>query len=75
MDTIGYYNELMNSIDNNELIHIKEAKLNFIKEIESIQIDYLMKAWEIIFPKEDYPKQDSIHGINIIVEKLLAEAK
>jgi hypothetical protein len=68
------YNELMTSIDKNELKSIKTKKHKLLKEIDSIQ-ESIKKAWDEFFPNIDYPHQNTIHGVNIVIELLLAEAE
>ena len=63
---LNSYDNLMNSIDNNEISHVRLAKKDLIEQIDSTQ-ELLKKAWNRIFPEKEYPKQNTIHGINIMV--------
>ena len=68
------YDTLMSSIDTNDLNSIISAKKKLIKEIDSVQ-NSVKKAWNKYCPNDEYPVQRTIHGLNIIIAKLLAEAE
>lgn len=68
------YNEIMRLADVPIPEKIKEAKIEFDKVLNETQQE-LRQVWIQFFPKQDYPEQNSIHGINIIINKILEKMK
>ena len=64
------YNEVMRLADESNSEKIKEAKNEFDTELREIQ-QGLEQAWNAFFPEQDYPKQSSIHGLNIVINKII----
>lgn len=74
---LSAYDTLMSSIEKEDAKSIRMQKNEFEKALNKVQQN-IIKAWEIVFPQEGYSKQNTIHGLNIVITKLnskLAEAE
>ncbi len=67
------YDIMMSSIEIGDAENIKENKRTFDKLLSKVQLN-VQKAWNKINPKEEYPEQNSIHGLNLVIE-IIAEAE
>ena len=67
---IDSYDSLFNAIKNKQTEQIDSLYKDYIDSFNVVQ-QRLEKSWEKVFPGEPYPKQSSIHGLVIVINKML----
>ena len=71
---LSAYDKVMLSIETEGAECIKKHKKEFDELLSKVQLN-VKKAWRVYFPEEDYPEQNSIHGLNLVIERIKAEAE